>query len=249
MERREQVPAVHRPHVPAQGSLYCRHRRETGSSIKKVDMMLGNEKRLRDSRQYWDSLAPSFDDEPDHGLRDPLVLQNWTQLLKTWIPSAAATALDIGCGTGSVSAVLAGLGLRVTGIDLSPAMIEIAQAKAANQGLRIEFHVMDAASPQLPHRQFDIVLCRHLLWAWPEPRQVLATWAGLLKQKGRLILIEGYWGTGSGLHAGEIAEMLPPSFTSVSVQDLIGNPNLWGKDVTDERYAIIADKDHKGALR
>ncbi|MGB4872206.1 MAG: class I SAM-dependent methyltransferase, partial [Candidatus Promineifilaceae bacterium] len=45
-----------------------------------------------------------------------------------------AAILDIGCGTGSLSAVLAGLGHQVTGIDLSPVMISIAQTKAAKQG-------------------------------------------------------------------------------------------------------------------
>ena len=101
--------------------------------------------------------------------------------------------------------------------------------------------MMDAAFPQLPHEQFAVLVCRHLLWALPEPEQVLHRWTKFLKRKGRLILIEGYWGTGSGLHASEIVEMLPPSFTNVSVQNLSANPNLWGKDVTDERYAIIAD--------
>ncbi len=204
---------------------------------------MSDEERLRDLRQYWDSMAPSFDDEPDHGLRDPVVLESWTQLLQAWVPSTAGTVLDVGCGTDSLSVLLAGLGLRVIGIDLSPAMLAIAQAKAAACGFQIEFHLMDAALPRFARRQFDVLVCRHLLWALPEPRQVLATWAGLLKHKGRVLLIEGYWGTGSGLHASEITQLLPPSITSVSVQDLSGIPSLWGRNVADERYAIIADID------
>ncbi|MBK7915430.1 MAG: methyltransferase domain-containing protein [Chloroflexi bacterium] len=72
------------------------------------------------SRQYWDNVAPFFDDEPDHGLRDPIVLDAWTHLLRASLPYTEAAILDIGCGTGSLSAVLAGLGHQVTGIDLSP---------------------------------------------------------------------------------------------------------------------------------
>jgi ubiquinone/menaquinone biosynthesis C-methylase UbiE len=220
-----------------------RERKPLGSSSESVSILLNDEKRLRDTRQYWDNIAPSFDEEPDHGLRDPLVLENWTEFLRTWLPYTDATILDVGCGTGSLCVVLAGLGHGVTGIDISPSMISIAQAKAATQGFQIEFHIMDAAFPQLPHEQFDVIICRHLLWALPEPKQVLQRWFEFLKQKGRLILIEGYWGTGSGLHASEIAEMLPAAFTNVSVQNLSDNPNLWGKDITDERYAIIADVD------
>jgi len=202
---------------------------------------LNDENRLQASRQYWDGRASSFDDEPDHGLRDSLVRERWTEYLKAWLPYTNATILDIGCGTGSLSVVLAGLGHKVTGIDLSPAMISLAQAKAATHGLQIEFYVMDAAFPRLSHQQFDVIICRHLLWALPEPQQVLQRWSESLKEEGRLILIEGFWANGGGLHANEITEMLPSSFINITVQNLSGNPNLWGRNVTDERYAIIAD--------
>jgi 2-polyprenyl-3-methyl-5-hydroxy-6-metoxy-1,4-benzoquinol methylase len=61
-----------------------------------------------------------------------------------------------------LSLVLAELGHRITGIDLSPSMISLAQAKAATQGFQIEFHVMDAAFPQLSDQKFDVIICRHL---------------------------------------------------------------------------------------
>jgi ubiquinone/menaquinone biosynthesis C-methylase UbiE len=60
-----------------------------------------NKKRLQESQQYWDDLAPTFDNEPDHGLREPLVRATWTEFLKTWLPQTNAAILDIGCGTGS----------------------------------------------------------------------------------------------------------------------------------------------------
>jgi 2-polyprenyl-3-methyl-5-hydroxy-6-metoxy-1,4-benzoquinol methylase len=162
-----------------------------------------------DSRRYWDDVAPSFDNEPDHGLRDPVVLEHWTRFLRESLPYPKATILDVGCGTGSLSVILARLGHRVTGIDLSPSMISLARSKAVTLGLEVEFHVMDAASSHLPGKQFDAIVCRHLLWTLPEPEQVLQRWSALLQEKGRLILIEGYWGTGAGLYAKEIIEILP----------------------------------------
>jgi 2-polyprenyl-3-methyl-5-hydroxy-6-metoxy-1,4-benzoquinol methylase len=200
-----------------------------------------NEKRLQESRQIWDAAAASFDDEPDHGLQNPVVREAWTKFLKAWLPAAEKAVLDIGCGTGSLSVVLAGLGHIVTGIDLSPAMIALAQAKAEARGYDIDFQVMDAAFPKFGLHQFDVIVCRHLLWALPEPKQVLQRWVEFLKPQGRLILIEGYWMTGAGLHAEELTRMLPQTCTNISIQALSHNPDFWGGAVTDERYALIAD--------
>jgi len=203
---------------------------------------LNDEKRFEESRQYWDNFASSFDDEPDHGLRDPVIRASWTDFLRESLPYTKATILDIGCGTGPLSVLMAGLGHRVTGIDFSPAMIALARTKASALGLQVEFHVMDAASPQLPPEHFDAIVCRHLLWTLPEPRLVLQQWADLLKQRGRLILIEGHWDTNAGLRASEVIEMLPASFGDVSLQSLSESANLWGREVSDERYAILVDK-------
>lgn len=171
----------------------------------------------------------------------PVILEAWTTLLKTWLPATSTTILDIGCGTGSLSVILAGLGHKVTGVDLSPAMLALAKTKAAAQGLFIEFEVMDAAFPQFPQQQFDMLICRHLLWALPEPKLVLERWRKLLKPMGRLTLIEGFWVTDAGLHSSELIEMLPASFSHVSLQNLSTQSTLWGQPVTDERYAILAD--------
>ena len=56
------------------------------------------------------------------------------QFLQWLSVPAQAAWLDVGCGTGSLSVMLAGLGYHVTGIDLSPAMLARAEAKAAAFG-------------------------------------------------------------------------------------------------------------------
>ena len=200
-----------------------------------------HEQHLHESREIWNSAAEAFDNEPDHGLRNPVTRAAWAALLSESLPSDKTKILDIGCGTGSLSLVLAEFGHEVTGIDLSPEMIALAESKAQAASQPITFHVMDAAFPQLAPQQFDAILCRHLLWTLPEIDQVLQRWIRLLKPGGRLVLVEGYWHTKAGLHAQQILEALPESVTVRSVQALSDQADLWGHAVEDERYLIIAD--------
>jgi 2-polyprenyl-3-methyl-5-hydroxy-6-metoxy-1,4-benzoquinol methylase len=189
-------------------------------------------------RAYWDEEAARFDNEPDNGLRNPVVREAWTNCLVDWLPSPPSRVLDMGCGTESLSVVLASLGHEVTGVDLSPAMIEQAKAKANAAGCVIDFRVMNAAQPESFPLPFDVLLCRHLLWTLPEPHLVLQRWANLLQPEGRMVLIEGHWHTGGGLYATEVVAAFPPTLTNITVEHLSGRADLWGSVVSDERYVV-----------
>lgn len=194
---------------------------------------------LSDARRIWDQEAATFDTEPDHGLRDPAVKAAWRQLLSQWLPPSPSYVLDLGCGTGSMSVLAAELGHTVVGVDCSPAMIELAQAKAVAHDLPITYQVMDAAKPVIPPASFEAILCRHLLWTLPEPSSVLERWKDLLQPSGRLLLIEGFWQTGAGLHMAELIDQLPSGLSVVETVNLSPLSILWGKPVNDERYAIL----------
>ncbi|MFJ5308881.1 class I SAM-dependent methyltransferase [Streptomyces sp. NPDC088350] len=188
----------------------------------------------------WDAEAAAFDEEPDHGLRDPEVRRAWADRLRAWLPAGAADILDLGCGTGSLSLLAAEQGHHVTGVDLSPAMLALARAKLA--GRDAVFLIGDAAVPPVGEQRFDVVLVRHVLWALPDPARVLRYWRGLVRPGGRLVLIEGRWGT-VGIPADRLTELLAPLVSvagHVRVERLSDDPLLWGKPVDDERYAVVA---------
>src|SRR4051794_9398441 len=153
---------------------------------------------------FWDSQAAAFDDEPDHGLRDPLVQAAWKRLLLSELPAAPASVVDLGCGTGSLSVLLASAGYSIVGVDIARRMIEAARAKAA-AAVDARFLVADAAAPGLARRAFDVVLARHVLWAMPDIDAALSEWVALLRPGGRLVLVEGRWHTGAGLTAADTA--------------------------------------------
>jgi SAM-dependent methyltransferase len=188
----------------------------------------------------WDAEAATFDAEPDHGLRDPLVREAWAARLRSWLPDRPADVLDLGCGTGSLSLLASEQGHRVTGVDLSRAMVEQARGKLA--GRDAVFLVGDAVAPPVGEERFDVVLVRHVLWTLPDPARVLRHWQGLLRAGGRLILVEGVWGTVSpaGIPADTLTALLTPLAADVRVERLSGDARLWGREVEDERYAVLA---------
>ncbi|MFJ8084384.1 class I SAM-dependent methyltransferase [Streptomyces sp. NPDC096205] len=191
-------------------------------------------------RVDWDAEAASFDDEPDHGLRDPEVRRAWAGRLRGWLPEEPGELLDLGCGTGSLSLLAAEQGHRVTGVDSSPAMVGRARAKLA--GRDAVFLVGDAAAPPVGERRYDVVLVRHVLWALPDPDRALRHWQGLLRPGGRLVLVEGVWGTLTpvGISADTLTALLAPLAAQVRVERLSQDAVLWGRAVTDERYAVVA---------
>jgi SAM-dependent methyltransferase len=188
---------------------------------------------------YWDSQAAAFDDEADHGLRDAKVRDAWRRLLLAHLPPAPAAVADIGCGTGSLSVLLAAEGYAVTGLDFAPAMVRAARAKARAADVTARFVLSDAAVPTLPPASFDVVLARHVLWALPDVDQALAAWLRLLLPGGTLALVEGRWSTGAGLTTGEAGRAVLRHRADATITAL-DDPALWGGPVDDERYLLVS---------
>ncbi|AWW42729.1 SAM-dependent methyltransferase [Streptomyces sp. AS58] len=188
----------------------------------------------------WDASAAGFDDEPDHGLRDPDVRAAWAERLSRWLPGPARDVLDLGCGTGSLSLLAAEQGHRVTGVDRSRAMVDRARAKLA--GRDAAFLVGDAVAPPVGEQRFDVVLVRHVVWTLPDPGRALRHWRGLVRPGGRFVLVEGVWGTSSpvGIPAERLLALVLPLVGQARVERLSEDARLWGRAVEDERYALVA---------
>jgi ubiquinone/menaquinone biosynthesis C-methylase UbiE len=194
---------------------------------------------IDDARELWDAEAATFDDETDHGLNDPAARQAWRDWLVGLVPEPPAAVLDLGCGTGSLSVLLALEGHRVTGIDLSERMLERARAKAAEAGVDVEFSKGDASALELPPAQFDVLLDRHVLWAMEHAPAALAEWVRLVRPGGSIVLVEGFWSTGAGIRSDDCAQLLAAVADDIAVHPM-PDPVFWGHELNDERYTVTA---------
>jgi SAM-dependent methyltransferase len=189
---------------------------------------------------FWDAMAGTFDDEPEHGLRDPGVRAAWGRRLREWLPPARADVLDLGCGTGSLALLAAEQGHRVTALDRSWSMARLAGAKLAATDARVL--VGDAARPPLAPGRFDAVLVRQVLWTMPDPADALRRWLRLLRPGGRLVLVEGGWGRDDrpGVDAAALDRLTARLDVTVERVDLAADRALWGpRPVAGERYAAV----------
>jgi SAM-dependent methyltransferase len=188
---------------------------------------------------FWDRQAATFDDEADHGLREPAVRDAWLGLLRSVLPVSPADVADLGCGTGSLSVLLGMDGYRVVGIDSSQRMVDAARRKAIEAGITVDFELGDAASPALDASSFDVVLVRHVTWVLPAPEVAVRRWTTLLRNGGVLVLIEGRWSSGAGIAAEELTDIVSRIIPNAELRPLT-DARLWGAPIVDERYMLVA---------
>lgn len=102
-------------------------------------------------------------------------------------------ALDLGCGTGATSVRLARLGLRVTLLDSSPAMLDLAQRAAQEAGVteKIALKLGDAArlTDLFATELFDVILCHNVLEYVDDPQAVLCVATRLLRDSSAVLSI------------------------------------------------------------
>jgi SAM-dependent methyltransferase len=130
---------------------------------------------------------PEFYNRAIH-LEQRLALEPWLQV------SAGTRVLDVGCGVGRWSRLLAARGADVLGVDLSPTMIAQAQRRAAAEGVagRCRFQVQDLSKLDVGER-FDLVLGVTVLQHILDPgalRAALVAMTAHLAVGARMILLE-----------------------------------------------------------
>ncbi|HET7560680.1 MAG TPA: methyltransferase domain-containing protein [Limnochordia bacterium] len=101
-----------------------------------------------------------------------------------------ARALDVATGAGHTALALAGAGCVTTGIDFTPAMLEVAAENARAAGLEITFVEMDACALTFADGAFDLVTVRRAPHHFADPATAVAHMRRVLAPGGRLYVLD-----------------------------------------------------------
>jgi 2-polyprenyl-6-hydroxyphenyl methylase/3-demethylubiquinone-9 3-methyltransferase len=133
------------------------------------------------AHQYWDPAGPLHTLHTLNPLRAAYVAAR--------APLAGAAVADVGCGGGLLAEALARHDARVTAIDLSPTMIEVAKLHAAATQLTIDYRLQSAEQlADSAAGQYAVVCCMELAEHVPDPGALVAALARLLRPGGSLFV-------------------------------------------------------------
>jgi tellurite methyltransferase len=121
---------------------------------------MNDQNRFATAHEAWDQRWTDESIRQDWITPEPLVVDSLPFLRQRGVQ----TALDIGCGIGRHALFLAGNGIDVTGIDLSPSGLETARDAATAAGLSIDYRAGDFTDLPIPDSSVDLALAWNVIY-------------------------------------------------------------------------------------
>jgi ubiquinone/menaquinone biosynthesis C-methylase UbiE len=135
-------------------------------------------------KRHWDREAPTYDRRM--GFFERVLIGEGRE----WVCSrASGEVLEVAVGTGR-NFTFYPQGVRLSGIDLSPAMLEIARKRAEEFGVDADLREGDAQRLPFADASFDTVVCTLSLCNIPDDRRAIAEMKRVLRSGGRLLLLD-----------------------------------------------------------
>jgi ubiquinone/menaquinone biosynthesis C-methylase UbiE len=141
---------------------------------------------------------------------------------RRWVCSqAAGDALEIAVGTGR-NLPFYGDDVELTGIELSPTMLDIARSRARELGREADLRVGDAQALEFDDERFDTVVCTLSLCTIPDDQAAVAEVKRVLRPGGRFLLLEHVRSPVAAVRWGQRA--LDPLFVRFQADHLTREP-------------------------
>lgn len=139
------------------------------------------------TKGYWTKRAESFGETRHEELHSEQADYWRAEIGGKIMLREGMRVLDAGCGTAYFEAVMAPFGCQVTGVDLTPEMIEKGRDFLKRHHVDADLYVMDAEKLAFPDETFDVVISRNLTWNLPNPQNAYREWYRVLKKGGVLL--------------------------------------------------------------
>jgi SAM-dependent methyltransferase len=139
---------------------------------------------------------------------------------------AGQQVLDVACGTGVVSVTAARLGAKVTGLDLTPELLERARANAQTAGVAIDFHEGDVEKLSFADAAFDVVLSQFGHIFAPRPALAIGEMLRVLKPGGTIAFSTWPPELFTGRMFKLVSGYMPPPPPGVAPPPQWGDPNI-----------------------
>ncbi|OZM76372.1 class I SAM-dependent methyltransferase [Pseudonocardia sp. MH-G8] len=154
-------------------------------------------------RRYWDRQTHGYDRQMR--LMDRVLFKD----TRRWVcRRASGRVLEVAVGSG-LNLEHYPVQVTFTGIDLSPAMLELARRRAAELGWGVNLRVGDAEALEFDDASFDTVVCTFSLCAIPDHRWAVAEMVRVLRPGGQLLLADHVASTHAVVRAGQrLAELV-----------------------------------------
>ncbi len=182
-----------------------------------------NESLTQKIRKDFDRIALHDQEGWDHN-------NHYHRFLLKQLPARCGTVLDIGCGTGEFSRLIAQRAKRAIAIDLSSNMVEVAKQRSS-QYANIDFQVGDILQWEFPVEQFDAIVSIATFHHLPV-ESLLPHLKSALKPGGRLAILD----------------LLEYESWQDSLSDLIAVPLNWGFQMLKNRH-IKSSPEAAAAMR
>ena len=135
-------------------------------------------------RKKFQSIAPKYD-----FFESPMEYLLLRGLRKKIISKARGRVLEAGVGTGKNLKYYSSE-CKITAIDYSPEMVEIAKQKAADLKRQVDFQIMNAQKLKFAERKFDTIVDSLCLCTYPDPIKALKEMKRVCKKNGKILLLE-----------------------------------------------------------
>ncbi len=141
---------------------------------------------IKEIAAYWGTRAQGYSERCKIDLAERGQF-DWLDKICKYAPVQQLKVLDIGCGAGFFSILMAKEGHHVTAVDYTENMVNSAKQNAQDAGVTVQVLQMDAQNLSFADDTFDLIVTRNVTWVMEQPERAYSEWLRVLHTGGKII--------------------------------------------------------------